>query len=257
MSGAFRLKRVDFVTLPIGDSGDMSPRVKEALAAADALVCETAVGAKRALDLSGLSVAEKTLHEYNVHGSARDLEALGDELLTLYTRVAVISDAGAPVIADPGAALSAHLAPLGVSLYYVGGPVALVGALTVSGMPTEDFFFAGFLPREETAAVARLKALRNLNTTLVIYEAPHRLASLVSALVKGLSGPVAVCLCFDLTQKTQEVWRGRVEGLGKAFGAEKRKRPVTAVINVRTGSKVQDRGAPGENTQHRSGRHRL
>lgn len=228
----FRLKELFIISLPIGNDGDLPPRAVEALRRCDAVVAETAVGAKRALDRCGVAFSEKVVHELNIHNRDRESRDLADALLEEHDAVALISEAGSPVIADPGARLVAHLAESGVALRYVAGASSIIAALSVAGLPCDEFFFAGFLPRDEAKAVSRLRDIARLRTTSVILEAPHRLPGFLEILHKGLPPSTRVALCFNLTCADEEVWRGVAGEARDELREEKRKRPFVCVAEA-------------------------
>ncbi|MBN8215838.1 MAG: hypothetical protein J0L75_04310 [Spirochaetes bacterium] len=228
----FRLKELFIVSLPIGNPGDLPPRAVEALRACDAVVAETAVGAKRALDHCGVAFSEKVVHELNIHNRDRDSRQLADQLLEEHARVALISEAGSPILADPGSRLAGHLAECGVALRYVAGASSIIAALSVAGLPCEEFYFAGFLPRDEMKAVARLKDIARFRATTVILEAPHRLPGFLEILHKGLPPATRVALAFNLTCDDEEVWRGSAGEARRALADEKRKRPFVCVAEA-------------------------
>jgi 16S rRNA (cytidine1402-2'-O)-methyltransferase len=193
------------VGTPIGNLGDLSPRARDELAQADVVACEDTRRTGKLLELSG--VGRKPLVVINDHTEARRVvEVLGR--LDRGERVVVVTDAGMPGISDPGERLVRAAASAGHTIEVVPGPSAVVSALVLSGLPTGRFVFEGFLPRRGAGRAERLEALTTETRTIVFYEAPHRLRSLVDdlAVAFGIARPVA--LVREMTKMHEEVWRG-------------------------------------------------
>jgi 16S rRNA (cytidine1402-2'-O)-methyltransferase len=197
------------VATPIGNLGDLSPRAVEALAAADAIACEDTRRAGRLLAHAG--IRPPPLVVVNEHTEARQV----GELVTRIgrgERVALITDAGMPGISDPGQRLVAAAIGAGHRVEVVPGPSAVTAALAVSGLPTGRFAFEGFLPRKGSARRERLEAVAAERRTVVLYEAPHRLARTLADLVDVASGVRRVAIARELTKLHEEVWRGTLAG---------------------------------------------
>jgi 16S rRNA (cytidine1402-2'-O)-methyltransferase len=193
------------VSTPIGNLGDLSPRALAALTEADVVVCEDTRHTGRLLQAAGVK-AKKLLaaHGHNEAAAAAVvLQRLeGGEV------VAVVTDAGTPGISDPGERLVRAAVDAGYEVRVVPGPVAAIAGLVASGLPTDRFVFEGFLPRSGSGRTERLAALAAETRTLVLYEAPHRVARTLADLagVCGAERPVA--LARELTKLHEEVWRG-------------------------------------------------
>jgi 16S rRNA (cytidine1402-2'-O)-methyltransferase len=208
------------VATPIGNLGDLSPRAVAALEAADLIACEDTRRTRKLLTHAGLRARLlMTVHGHNEAAQAtRVLERLhaGD-------RVALVSDAGTPGIADPGARLVRAAIGAGIAVEVVPGPSAVIAALVISGLSTERFCFEGFLPRKGSGRAERLQAVAGERRTTVLYEAPHRLRETLADLVDvcGPERPVAVVR--ELTKVFEEVWRGRlVEAAARVAATEPR-----------------------------------
>ena len=186
MSGVLTL-----VGTPIGNLGDMAPRAVEALVAADVICCEDTRRTGRLLQHFG--VERPRLVVINEHTEALET-ARGVKLLDDGRRVAVVTDAGMPGISDPGERLVAAAIEAGHSVEVLPGPSAAVAALGVSGLPAGRFVFEGFLPRKGSARAERLAVVSSEPRTVVLYEAPHRVARTLRDLVAvcGGSRPVVV-----------------------------------------------------------------
>ncbi|MGY6501370.1 MAG: 16S rRNA (cytidine(1402)-2'-O)-methyltransferase [Acidimicrobiales bacterium] len=201
--------RLVLVATPIGNLGDLSPRAVDVLGAADAVACEDTRRTGRLLQHAG--VRARTLITVNDHtemGRTRDIL----ERLDRGETVAVVSDAGTPGISDPGERLVRAAAAAGHVVEVVPGPSAAVTGLVASGLPTGRFCFEGFLPRKGSGRSERLAALAGERRTIVLYEAPHRLARTVADLAESL-GPTRRCvLARELTKLHEEIWRGTLAG---------------------------------------------
>jgi 16S rRNA (cytidine1402-2'-O)-methyltransferase len=193
------------VATPIGNLGDLSPRAVEALAAADVIACEDTRRTGRLLEHAG--VAKPRLLVVNDHTEAAATRTVLDALDAGNT-VAVVTDAGMPGISDPGERLVRAAVAAGHAVSVIAGPSAAIAALVVSGLPTGRFVFEGFLPRKGSGRTARLGVLANEQRTIVLYEAPHRLAATISDLASAMGDDRRVVLVRELTKLHEEVWRG-------------------------------------------------
>jgi 16S rRNA (cytidine1402-2'-O)-methyltransferase len=200
MSGALVL-----VGTPIGNLGDLSPRAVEALSAADAICCEDTRRTGRLLQHAG--VARRPLVVVNDHTEA---DAVAGVLARLAAgeRVAVVTDAGMPGIADPGERLVRAAVDAGHTVEVVPGPSAAIAAVVASALPTARFVFEGFLPRKGSGRSERLAEVAAEPRTVVLYEAPHRLARTLADLAGACGGDRRVAVARELTKLHEEVWRG-------------------------------------------------
>jgi 16S rRNA (cytidine1402-2'-O)-methyltransferase len=194
------------VATPIGNMGDLSPRAIDALRTADAICCEDSRRTGRLLAHAGIERSSPLLVVNDHTEAART----GDVLARLARgeRVAVVTDAGMPGISDPGERLVRAAAADGYVVEVVPGPSAAVAALVASGLPTGRFVFEGFLPRKGSGRTQRLFELVDERRTVVIYEAPHRLARTLADLVDAFGGDRQVAIARELTKLHEEVWRG-------------------------------------------------
>lgn len=199
------------VGTPIGNLGDLSPRAIEALTAADVICCEDTRRTGRLLQHAG--IARTPLIVVNDH-TERDAIDRVLERLSVGERVAVVSDAGMPGISDPGEALVRAAVDAGHPVEVVPGPSAVVTALVVSGLAAGRFVFEGFLPRKGSGRAARLGEVAVERRTVVLYEAPHRLARTLSDLVEVCGAERLVAIGRELTKLHEETWRG---SLGEAL----------------------------------------
>ncbi len=196
------------VGTPIGNLGDLSPRAVEVLGRADLVVCEDTRRTGRLLQAAGVT-AKKLLAAHD-HNEAAQIGGVLERLRAGET-VAIVTDAGMPGISDPGERMVRAAAEAGIEVVVVPGPSAAVAALVASGLPTGRFAFEGFLPRSGSGRTERLAALVGERRTLVLYEAPHRLARTITDLASVLGGDRRVAIGRELTKLHEEVWRGTLD----------------------------------------------
>jgi 16S rRNA (cytidine1402-2'-O)-methyltransferase len=194
---------------PIGNLGDMPPRAVEELGRADAVACEDTRRTGRLL--AHIGVRAPVLLVVNDHTEAG---AVADVLARLDRgeRVAVVSDAGMPGISDPGERLVVAASAAGHRVEVVPGPSAALAGLVASGLPTGRFVFEGFLPRKGSGRTERLAVVASERRTVVLYEAPHRLARTLADLAAACGPHRRVVLARELTKLHEELWRGSLAG---------------------------------------------
>lgn len=198
------------VGTPIGNLGDLSPRAIEAIGAADAVACEDTRRTGRLL--SHIGVRAPVLIVMNDHTEGEVIDGILGRL-GAGERVVVVSDAGMPGISDPGERLVAAASAAGHPIEVVPGPSAAITALVGSGLPAGRFVFEGFLPRKGSGRSERLGEIAGEHRTVVLYEAPHRLARTLADLVTACGSDRRVAFGRELTKLHEEFWRG---SLGEA-----------------------------------------
>ncbi|KEZ78513.1 16S rRNA (cytidine(1402)-2'-O)-methyltransferase [Salinisphaera hydrothermalis] len=186
---------LSIVATPIGNLDDMSARAREVLAAADVIAAEDTRHSRRLMSHLGVGTPLISLHEHNE--SARIDQII--ERLAAGEHVALISDAGTPLISDPGYALVAAVRAAGHAVVAVPGPCAVIAALSVAGLPTDRFVFEGFLPSKPGARRARLEALAEEPRTVVCYESSHRIVATAADLAERF-GMRQLVLARELTK---------------------------------------------------------
>jgi 16S rRNA (cytidine1402-2'-O)-methyltransferase len=197
--------RLVLVATPIGNLGDLSPRSIETLAAAELICCEDTRRTGRLLQAAG--VRGKRLAVCNEHTERRCV----DEVLTVLASggdVAVVTDAGTPGISDPGELLVRGVLDAGFEVSAVPGPAALVAALVSSGLPTNRFVFEGFLPRTGSERRRRLAEIADERRTVILYEAPHRIARTIADLTEACGPDRPVAVARELTKLYETIVRG-------------------------------------------------
>ena len=218
------------VATPIGNLGDLAPRAVEVLRAADAICCEDTRRLAKLLAHAG--VARPRVIVVNDHTETERIGAVLD-LLDRGALVAVVSDAGTPGISDPGERLARAARDAGHAVTVAPGASAAVGALVVSGLPAGRFVFDGFLPRSGSGRRQRLAELVHERRTIVLYEAPHRLARTLSDLSGALGVDREVSVVRELTKLHEEVWRGSLaDAAQRAAAIEPRGEHVLVVAGA-------------------------
>ncbi len=203
------------VATPIGNLSDITIRALETLAAADVLACEDTRVTRVLLARYGISRRTTAYHEHNAAEAGPKLA----EAVLAGRSVALVSDAGTPLVSDPGYRLVEEVVAAGGTVVPIPGPSALLAALTASGLPSDTFLFAGFLPSKAGQRAARLEELKAVPGTLVFYESPRRLAGALSAMADVL-GDRPAAVCRELTKTFEEVRRGPLAALAAAYAEE-------------------------------------
>ena len=197
--------RLILVATPIGNLGDLSPRAVEVLAKADVVACEDTRRTGRLLAHAGVSAPRLlVVNEHTEKASAAEIA----ELLVDGNMVALVTDAGTPAVSDPGVKVVKAAIKIGGEVEAVPGPSAALAALVVSGLPTGRFCFEGFLPKKGRPRAERIEELARESRTMVLFEAPHRLARTLGDLASALDGDRAVAIVREQTKLHEEIWRG-------------------------------------------------
>lgn len=213
------------VATPIGNRGDITLRALDTLAAADLIVCEDSRVSGPLLSYYGIA---RPLLAYHDHNGAR----MRPRILAALTQgqiVALISDAGTPLLADPGYKLVVAAWAAGVSVFTIPGPSAVVAALSIAGQPTDQFFFAGFLPPRSPARRRALEPLAAIPATLVFLEAPQRLAASLADMAAVL-GPRPAAVARELTKLHEEVVRAPLDALAQRYASSPPKGEIVVVV---------------------------
>ncbi len=228
------------VSTPIGNLKDISARARETLESVDAVLCEDTRTSGLLLHSYGIKTKLIALHEHNEESRAPGLvkAMLGG------ARYALISDAGTPLVSDPGYRLVRAAIEAGLVVGGVPGANAAVLAVTVSGLPPHPFLFVGFLPVKTGARQAALARLANaeaagLAATLVFYEAPHRLAEMLAD-AAAVFGDRPAAVCRELTKHFEEVRRGGLGDLAAHYVALQARGEITVVIGPATAEPVTE-----------------
>ncbi len=222
------------VSTPIGNLGDITLRALGVLARADIIYCEDTRHSAKLLQHYSITARTRPFYDHN---EDREIErAISD--LESGKRIAIISDAGTPLLSDPGFKLVRAAAAAGVPVVPVPGASALLAALTASGLPTDAFFFAGFLPPKRASRRARLAELSPIPGSLVFYEAPHRVAETLNDMA-GLLGERQAVVARELTKLHEEIARGSLAELADTV-AEDMKGEVVIVVGPLQAQVISD-----------------
>ena len=191
------------VPTPIGNLGDISPRMADTMAQADFIAAEDTRVSLKLLNHLGIKKPMISYHRHNVESGG---QAVISRLMA-GENCALVTDAGMPAISDPGEELVAECAQLGIDVVVIPGPCALVAALAASGQPTGRFTFEGFLPMNKKNRKAHLDSLRGEERTMIFYEAPHKLNATLKDLAGAFGEERPISLCRELSKLHEEIRR--------------------------------------------------
>ncbi len=219
-----------FVATPIGAARDITLRGLDILATADLIAAEDTRTARKLMEIHGVALNGRQVVAYHDHSGdgARDrlVRAVQDG-----QSVAYVSEAGTPLVADPGFELGQAMIGAGLSVLSAPGASAVLAALTVSGLPTDRFMFIGFLPPGKTQRDTEIATLRDLAFTMIFYESPKRLKDMLTSLRDILGADRQAVVCRELTKRFEEVRRGTLSDLHDLFAD----RPIKGEIVVLVG----------------------
>lgn len=201
------------VATPIGNLTDITLRALETLAAADVVACEDTRVTRVLLDRYGIRQRPVAYHEHNAAEAGPRLLALLEEGRS----VALVSDAGTPLVSDPGFRLVGQALERGLKVVPIPGPSAVLAALTASGLPTDAFLFAGFLPVKDGQRRARLEELKTVPASLVFFESPRRLADTLQAMRRTLGEERPAAVARELTKTFEEMRTGTLSELAERY----------------------------------------
>lgn len=219
-----------FVGVPIGTARDITLRALDVLASADVLAAEDTRSLRRLMEIHAIPLDGRRIVALHDHSG----QGVQDKLIAAILEgksVAYASEAGMPLIADPGFELARAVAAAGVPMTVAPGPSAVLTALAVAGLPTDAFFFAGFLPNAKMARRAALEKLVQVPGTLVFYESPKRLGAMLRDAAEVLGSDRQAAMCRELTKKFEEVARGGLAELAEKFEGNSPKGEVVVVVD--------------------------
>jgi len=200
------------VSTPIGNLEDITHRALRILREVNMVACEDTRHTRKLLNHFAIDAATISYHEHNERERADELCAM----LATGKNIALVSDAGTPIISDPGFRVVNLAIEKGFAVVPIPGATAFVAALSASGLPSDQFFFAGFLPARRSGRRTKLEALRSIDTTLIFYEAPHRIAATLRYAAEILGHRQAV-VARELTKLHEQFARGRLDELAEGF----------------------------------------
>lgn len=201
--------RLQVVATPIGNLSDLSARARQALEEADLIAAEDTRHTLGMLQVIGISKPMVSLHAYNEGQRVPDLLAR----LGAGENIALVSDAGTPLLSDPGYELVSAAASAGIDVRVIPGPSAITAALAVAGLPVSRFCFEGFLPSRSNERRGALARLAGETRTLVFFEAPHRVAETLADLVSEFGGDRRAVVARELTKAHETIYRGKLSQL--------------------------------------------
>ncbi|MEM9967181.1 MAG: 16S rRNA (cytidine(1402)-2'-O)-methyltransferase [Pseudomonadota bacterium] len=219
-----------FVGVPIGTARDITLRALDVLASADVLAAEDTRSLRRLLDIHGIALAGRRLVSLHDHSAEAARTALVRSV-SAGQSVAYAAEAGMPLIADPGFELARDMVKAALPVTCAPGPSALTTALALGGLPTDAFFFAGFLPGASRARRSALEELRAVPGTLILYEAPKRIAAMLEDAALSLGATRAAAICREMTKRFEEVRRGTLADLASYAAAEPLKGEIVVLID--------------------------
>jgi 16S rRNA (cytidine1402-2'-O)-methyltransferase len=219
-----------FVATPIGTARDITLRALDILASADVIAAEDTRTAKHLMQIHGITLGERPMIAYHDHSAP----ALRDKIVAMIAggkSVAYASEAGTPLVADPGFQLARAVIAAGLPVTTAPGPSAVLAALTVSGLPSDRFLFAGFPPTAKGQRAKMLAELARIPATLVLYESPKRVHRLLGELGEHFGKERQAVVCRELTKRFEEVARGSLAELEQAFADRAVKGEVVVLVD--------------------------
>lgn len=214
------------VATPIGNLGDMTIRALETLAGVDLVACEDTRTSRVLLDRYGITTKPVS---YHVHNEASSGARLLDDIAG-GKAVALISDAGTPLVSDPGGRIAADARARGIRVVPIPGASAVLAALSIAGLPSERFLFEGFLPAKQTQRRSRLASLGSLDVTLLFYEAPHRLSETLADMASVYGPDRLAAVCRELTKTFEECVQGPLGELSARYPADANVRGEIVIV---------------------------
>jgi 16S rRNA (cytidine1402-2'-O)-methyltransferase len=210
--------RLFIVATPIGNPRDITLRALDILQQVDAVICEEQREGSTLLKKLGI---QKEILIVNEHNEAEATPLIAQRILLQNHSLALISDCGTPVFADPGAALIAHLTSLGIPIVPIPGPSSLMAALSILDVKLDRFFYAGFLPRDREERRKALKHLRNMRVPIIIMDAPYRLVPVLEDIKTIFGDGTNLTCCIDLTLPGESILRGSLKEISRRVGQRK------------------------------------
>lgn len=215
--------------VPIGNARDITLRTLDILASADVIASEDTRSTRKLMEIHGISIGDRPMVAYHDHSG----EAVRSRLIGAVEAgksVAYVSEAGTPMVADPGYKLASAFRAAQLPLTAAPGASAVLTALTVAGLPSDAFHFAGFLPNATTARRTALEGLRDIPATLVLYESPKRIHSMLIDLCEVLGQGRTVVICRELTKKFEEVISGTATEVVSALADRSLKGEIVVLV---------------------------
>lgn len=219
-----------FIATPIGTARDITLRALDLLASADYIAAEDTRTARKLMEIHGVPLGNRKLIAFHDHSSSVTRDYIL-ELIEGGASVVYASEAGTPLVADPGFTLARGAIAADLPLWAAPGPSAVLAALNVSGLPTDRFFFAGFPPSAKSARTTFLQELAQVDATLVFYESPKRVYGLLEEMCKTLGEEREAAVCRELTKRFEQIERGNLAYLTEAFSDRTVKGEIVVVVD--------------------------
>jgi len=207
------------VATPIGAARDITLRALDILGSADVLAAEDTRNLRKLMDIHGIALADRPLVAYHDHNGARMQPRLA-AYVAEGKSVAYMSDAGTPLVADPGYGLARAMIADDLPVHAAPGASAILAALCVAGLPSDRFMFAGFAPPKSAARKTMFRQLADIPTTLIFYESPRRLAATLADMVEVFGPDRPAAICRELTKKFEQCLRGGLAALADRLDDE-------------------------------------
>jgi len=223
------------VATPIGNARDITLRALDILGQADVIAAEDTRTARKLMEIHGVALGGRPLIAYHDHSGAHGRAGIA-KLLAGGKAVAYVSEAGTPLVSDPGYALAREAAEAGFLVTAAPGASAVLAALSLSGLPSDRFLFAGFPPAQQAARLRWIEEFREVPATLVFYESPRRVHELLDDLGNALGETRPAAICRELTKKFEEVLRGTLGDLSQRIAGRALKGEVVVLVDRGTGA---------------------
>ncbi|MRH20950.1 16S rRNA (cytidine(1402)-2'-O)-methyltransferase [Rhodovulum strictum] len=232
---------IHFVATPIGAARDITLRALDILASADVIAAEDTRTARHLMQIHGIALGDRLLIAYHDHSAP----GVRDKLIAMAAAgksVACVSEAGTPMVADPGYPLARDAIAAGVPVHTAPGPSAMLAALTVAGLPSDRVLFVGFPPPQAAARRALFDEIGGIAATLVFYESPRRVRRTLRELSDALGEMRPAAVCRELTKRFEEVTRGTLGELAAAFEGREVKGEIVVVVGrgMRAAAALED-----------------
>ena len=219
-----------FVATPIGAARDITLRALDILAGADVLAAEDTRTLRHLMEMHGVALNGRMVLAYHDHNGDQMRPRL-IEALKAGKSVAYASEAGTPLVADPGYQLARAAIDEGLTVLAAPGPSAMLCALSVSGLPTDRFFFAGFLPPKSAARKTSLRDLAQVPGSIIFYESPRRIDACLRDMIETLGPNRQAAICRELTKRFEEILRGTLADLSESLAGRDLKGEIVVVVD--------------------------
>ncbi len=228
-----------FVATPIGSARDITLRALDILASADVIAAEDTRTARKLMEIHGVQLGNRQVIAHHDHSGEAGVAALVGRMVAGQS-LAYVSEAGTPLVADPGFELGRAAIAAGVPVTTAPGPSAAIAALTVSGLPSDRFLFVGFLPATRAAREKTIAELRDGAFTMIFYESPKRVGEMLGDMVRVLGGERACVVCRELTKKFEEISRGTLDEVAAIYANRTVKGEIVVLVGRAGATDVAD-----------------